>query len=333
MRTGIIVIGFCVVLASTPVVTAEVAAQPASTWLASAALAADTSGPDHGPWSGPIRAPRTHTIEGAAGGVFVPTAYLMNPGPEGQIFGMPTVSSSFMGSFGRKNLWTLSMSQTLFRRVEMGYTLSRLDTGNLNHVVRKKVGNSMKDRGIWMHTFSTRVLLIEENSFSLPLPAVTVGMIFKYNQTINDINSRLGIPLKAIGYDDNKGTEYTLTVTKTMHFAPIPPIEVSVGLRNTKASNLGYLGFSEHSKTLIEVGVTMYPTDWLSVRYEFRRKERVFDAPPVAGMLEGEGNYHSLSVSIDPMENLSINMGIACVGNIANQEDAITPTFSVAYRF
>jgi len=281
----------------------------------------------------PARAPKQHTIEGVAGGVLVPTAYLMNPGPKDEPFGMPAISTTFIGMCGRKNLLTMSVSETFWGRLELSYALGRMDTGNLNHVVKKTINNYLEDRNIYMHMLNARFLLIEENSWDIPVPAVTVGAHFKCNDSISDINSRLGIPLDVMGYDDHHGMEYTVMATKTMQFDPIPPIEVSVGLRNTRASNIGYLGFADECKTLLELGVTMYATDWLSVRYEFRRKEKALGDAPVGGMLEGEENWHGINVAMEPIDNLSINVGVGFFGDVANQKDAVGPSVSLAYAF
>ena len=50
-------------------------------------------------------------------------------------------------------------------------------------------------------------------------------------------------------------------------------------------------------------------------------------------MLEGEDDWHGINVGIDPMENLSINVGVGFFGDIANQQNAIGPSLSVAYAF
>ncbi len=279
------------------------------------------------------RAAQRNTIEGVGGGIFVPSAYLANPGPKDQIFGLPSVTGTFFGVFGRKNLFSLAVSETLFGRLEFSYAVSRFDTGNLNSVVRRTIANSLKDRGIWMHNFNLRGLLIEEDSFDLPVPAVTAGIHFKYNQTIKDINNRLLIPMDTIGYERDNGLELTLTATKRIHIDPLPPVEVTVGMRNSDAAQLGYMGFSSHRNTTIELGVTAYPTDWLAISYEFRRKENAFSGPPVAGLIRGEENWNGVNVSIIPCENLSVNLGVTWFGNIANQANAVGPTFSVNYKF
>lgn len=274
-----------------------------------------------------------HTIEGVGGGWFVPNAYLVNPGPKDQIFGLPAASATFIGWAGSKNVLSFAVSETFFGRLEFSYSASRMYLDDLPRVIYKTVGNKIRQSEICLHNFNLRGLLVEEDSFGLPLPALTAGLHFKYNPSIERINGRLGIPLDAIGYERSNGLEFTVTATKTVHLKPLPRVVATVGMRNSDASNLGYMGFGDHRNTTVEVGVEVYPVDWLVVSYEFRRKERAFSAPPVSGMLRGEENWHGLGVGVLLNDHLSLNVGVLFLGNIGNTKDAVTPSFQVKYEF
>ena len=65
-----------------------------------------------------------HTIEGVAGGTITPVAYLSNPPVQATTLGMPSVSFTYL-QFGSKSIQTLAVSETLYRRIEVGYALSR----------------------------------------------------------------------------------------------------------------------------------------------------------------------------------------------------------------
>lgn len=317
------------------------AAAPDESWLAAGDRMArkDASANAAGPAE--VAAPsrrmppqRLHTLEGVGGGWIVPTAYLANPEPKYlNIFGMPAVSVSFLGWPGNKNMLSFAVSETLFGRVELSYALNRFDMGNLAHVVRRTINNSLRDRGVWLHHMSVRGLLIEEDSFGLPLPALTAGVHFKCNSTIKHLNGRLGIPLDAIGYERSNGVEFTLTASKTIDIKPLPRTVVTVGMRNSDASNIGILGFGDHRKTTIEVGVQVFVLDNVVLSYEFRRKEQQFSGPPVSGMLRGEENWHAFGVGWHVTENLSVNFAVLCMGNVANMRDATAPAIQVRWAF
>ena len=67
---------------------------------------------------------------------------------------------------------------------------------------------------IYLHHFNIRGLILPENSFDLPLPAIVAGIHFKYNDTIKKLDKRLGGALKGLGLDKANGVDYTLTASK-----------------------------------------------------------------------------------------------------------------------
>ena len=70
-----------------------------------------------------------HTIEGVGGGAITPMAYLVNPGDECHVFGKPAVALTYVG-LGQKNLSVISVTETVFQRVELGYAADRLGLGD-----------------------------------------------------------------------------------------------------------------------------------------------------------------------------------------------------------
>ena len=124
-----------------------------------------------------------HSIEGYGGGSITPMAYLVNPGSKDDFFGHPSVALSTV-FMGQKNLQALSITETLFQRIELGYSLERLGLGTLPGDIRNATGVDIGRDEVWLHNFNVRGLLLEENSFGLPLPAVTVGVHFKTNDGI-----------------------------------------------------------------------------------------------------------------------------------------------------
>ena len=99
----------------------------AGTWLAQATEAPAATVTGTSTDAAPGKAPPLplHTIEGVGGCLIVPVAYLVNPGPEGTIFGMPSVSFTYINTSNTKSMQVFAVTQTFFRRIELGYALAR----------------------------------------------------------------------------------------------------------------------------------------------------------------------------------------------------------------
>ena len=263
-----------------------------------------------------------HTIEGYGGTTYVPVAYLVNPGPEGTIIGMPALSATYLGGLtsSKKNILAFAVSETLFRRIELSYAFDRVDLGDLRGTVRQVINNDIGRDRVYMHNWNIRGLIVEEDSFGLPLPALTGGVHLKYNSKIKNINNRLLIPMDAVGYERSSGVEFTLTATKTIEVAPLPKIVATVGLRNSDAAYTGYMGFSDNRATTIEASVVVFPTDWLWVSYEFRRKQYPYEPIPVAGMVRSEDNWHGIGVGVKFCEHATLQAGVHFLGDMADSD-------------
>ena len=261
-----------------------------------------------------------HSIEGYGGGAITPMAYLVNPGPEDSAFGIPSVALSTV-LIGRKNLQTLSITETLFQRIELGYSVERLGLGTLPGDIEDATAVDIGRDEVWLHNFNVRGLLLEENSFGLPLPAVTAGVHFKVNDGIKGINDRLSNALGSIGYDESSGIDFTLTASKTLvgKLTLNRPLILTGGLRNGSGAQLGFLGFGDDRSTTFEGSVAYLPTDWLLVAYEFRQKANPYHQIP--GLVGDEDNWHAIDVSWIINEHITLVAGWGAFGNMVNTEE------------
>jgi hypothetical protein len=220
---------------------------------------------------------------------------------------------------GRKNLQALTITETLFGRIELGYGLDRFGVGTLDNDIRRATGVDIDHDAVWLHNFNVRGLLVEENSFGLPLPALTGGVHFKVNDGISSINNKLGGALSSIGYEKANGVDFTLTASKTFVdkiFTLNRPLILTAGLRNSSAAQLGFLGFSDHRSTTFEGSVAYLPTDWLLVAYEFRGKANPYDRIP--GLVGDENNWQAIDVSWIINKHATLVAGWGDFGNMAN---------------
>ncbi len=288
------------------------------------AVAAEQAPPAKGPPLPP------HNLEGVGGCLITPMAYLVNPGPKGTKVGLPAVSMTYIDLGHKKNVQTLAVTQTFFRRFELGYAVSRFDLGNIPNDISKATGLHIGRSDVYLHNFNARALLIEEDSFGLPLPAITAGVHFKYNDGIRTIDNRTSGALSSIGFERSNGIDFTLTATKTI---PVfgRPVMLTAGMRNSQGSQIGYLGFADECQTTFEGSVICLVTDWLAVGYEFRQKTSPYDKLP--GIIEEEDNWHAVIVGIVLSEDLTLCAGWACLGNMANTDSSGAWGIQLKYEF
>ena len=255
-----------------------------------------------------------HTIEGVGGIVITPVAYLVNPGPAGTTFGLPSTSVTYVKA-NTKNVETAAITETLFGRVELGYAASRFGIGNLVTDVKDLTGIGINDHVI-VHNFNARVLTLPENSFGLPLPAVTLGAAYKYNDGISDINNKLGGALTSIGYKRDDGVDFTLTATKAFPKVFGRPLLVTAGLRESEAEQLGYLGFGDNYRLTFEGNLAYGITDWLWLAGEFRGKANAYQqiANPLQNgryLIDREDNWWTVGAAfvINPHSTVTVGWG------------------------
>lgn len=317
---------------------------PEGSWLAAAekmAAKAEVEAPAEAPAPAGDGPPLPlHTIEGVGGALTVPMAYLVNPGPEGTVIGKPAVSATFLG-LSTKNVAVIAVTETLFRRIELGYALARFDIGNLGHVAKRATGNliSLPRRDIWLHNFNARVLLLPENTqvLGLCMPAVVAGIQAKFNGGIQGTNDQTKHvfadgAFDMIGLDRSNGIDYVITASKmfpTLLFGR--PLILTAGVRNSQASNFGFTGFGDSCHTTVEADVATLITDWLAVGYEFRQRTDPYDKfPPLH---KGESNLHAIRAAIILTDQLTLAGGWACMGNVANDRVDCAWGIQVKYEF
>lgn len=275
-----------------------------------------------------------HLLDGGGGLVITPIAYLVNPGPEGTAVGLPSISASYT-KLGKKNAETGCVTETFFRRLELGYSVSRFGLGTLVDDVRNVMGVSIP-HSLVLHNFSARVLALEENSFGLPLPALTLGAVYKYNNGIDDINRRVWRVLDGIGYEGDEGVDFAMTATKALPRLLGRPLVASAGLRVSKAEQLGYFGFGDKYRPTFEGNLAYGITDWLWLAGEFRGNANAYQkiANPKGGMLVGRvDHWWALGVTVLYSRHGTVTVGWGHLGRIINTTENEALGLEVKYEF
>ncbi len=265
--------------------------------------------------------------------MITPIAYLVNPGPAGTTLGLPSISTTYV-NIGRKDLEAAAITETLFGRVELGYGIDRLGTGTLPDDVRAVTTISIPDHVI-LHNFNARVLALPENSFDLPLPAVTMGACYKYNEGISGINNDLGNLLNTIGYKSNNGVDFTLTATKAFSKVLGRPLIATAGLRWSEADQLGFFGFSNKYHTTFESNLAYGITDWLWLAVEFRGNADAYQhiANPNGGALvDRADNWWAVGVTTLLSRHATVTVGWGRLGPVINTTENKCLGFQVKYE-
>ena len=266
------------------------------------------------------------TIEGQGGGSITPMAYLVNPAPDCEFFGKPSVAFDVIGLQG-KSLNTFMITENLGGRVELGFSADDFGLGSFPGQLQTATGVDVGRSELWLYNFSIRGLLVKENAGDNNwVPAITVGAIVKHNEGIRDIYQKLlagtngAVDLTDIGYGRENGVDFTLTATKTLPTAFFgKPLILTGGLRESQAANLGFLGFADNYTASFEGSVAVLPFDKWLFAYEFRQKSSPYstDLAPLVG---DEDNWHAFDAAYILNKHTTLVAGAGIFGTLANTE-------------
>lgn len=280
-----------------------------------------------------------HTIEGTGGILITPTAYLVNPSERlGGFAGLPSVSTTFVKA-NAKNIEDFAITETLFKRIELGLSASRFGLGSFNNDVLNAAGANLTRSDVFLYTASIRALVLEENSFGQPfLPAVTAGVSFKFNDGISTINRETGNALGGIGYKNSDGEDFTITASKTLKypFTFNRPLLLSAGVRFSEASQLGYVGFGDSYHATAEGNVAYSITDWLWLAGEYRGKTNPYRGGISAGglaLVRPEQDWWTVGAAFVLNRNATLTVGYGNFGNVLNTVERKGWAVQLKYEF
>jgi hypothetical protein len=270
-----------------------------------------------------------HTIEGVGGTFSVPSAYLVNPARKGDIFGLPSAGGIYVDMGHGKSLEAFTLTETLWDRLELGYGFDQFNLGDFPQAVQSATGMKIGEQSVDLHNVNARLLLVKEGAFDQSwVPAVTFGTEYKYNETVNQINSDLHGTLRSSGIKDNEGVDFTLHATKMITVLP-RPIIVTAGLRSTEAAQMGLLGFTDERRLVGEGSVCVLATDKLVFCAEYRQNPN--DYKPIPGLLAPEADWWTVCAAYILSKHASIAAGYAHFGYVLNHE--ANDSFGVAFKY
>jgi hypothetical protein len=271
-----------------------------------------------------------HTIEGVGGLVLTPTAYLVNPGPPGTKVGKPAFAAHF-AMIGDRDFEAASMTWTFFERLELGYAINRLALDDLDRDVRRATRLNVGVNELYLHHLNARLNVIRENEWDTNwVPAVTVGAHYKHNNDIKDLNRDLRGALEALGLNDNDGVDFTLTTSKTLTMLPRPVI-ASAGLRASKASQLGFQGFTDDYAVTFEGNLVMLVTDRLAIGTEYRQKQADMDR--LGDLVRQEDSWWDVHAAYIINNNAELYATVGNAGDVLNHSDETLYGVVFKYEF
>ncbi|HUW18698.1 MAG TPA: DUF3034 family protein [Sedimentisphaerales bacterium] len=276
----------------------------------------------------------THNVEGNSGVFITSTAYLANPPEEGEIFGRPSVSTSF-AVIGEKDFESFAVTENIWGKVELGYALERMGLGDWPADVKAATGRHV-DNHVFVHNFNSRLMVIEEGGFECNwMPAVTFGAHFKWNDGLSTINRQLGGTCNLLGADHSFGTEFTAVASRTITDLLPRPLIVSAGLRNGDGIHTGLLGFAGERRTTFEGSIIYFLTDRLLLAGEYRQKSDLVDQCSQNGkhLIKAENDWWDICLGYVVDDHLTMAGGYANFGNVLNHREENVWAIQLKYEF
>ena len=254
-----------------------------------------------------------HQIEGN-GGIFATlSAYIVNPPRNGEPIGRPSIGFAYVNIGHEQNLEAFTVTESPFKRLELGYGWDRLGLGDLPQAL----GGIPTDE-VQLHNFNARFQILKEGEFDQQwIPALTAGVHYKYNDGFDQLNHDVGGALSSHGIRDNNGVDYTLYASKL--FTQLPrPVLLEAGGRATKGVWEGLGGFSDNYSYLFEGNVVVFVTGNFALAAEYKQQPNNYR--PIGSLVRKEGDWWTIDAAYVVNKHLTLAAGYGHFGNVLNHD-------------
>jgi hypothetical protein len=263
-----------------------------------------------------------HQIEGNGGIFSTLSAYIVNPPRDGEPLGRPSLGFSYVSLGHGQNLEALTLTESPWKRIELGYGWNRLGLGDLPLDIKDATTVSVGPDDVQLHNFNARFQLIKEGEFDQKwLPAITLGSHYKSNETRDDLDHDLGGALKMAGIKDSAGEDVTLYASKL--FTQLPrPVLLELGGRATRGVWNGLAGFTDNYSFLFEGNVVVFVTKQIALAAEYRQQPNDYTPIKVGRKtLVGEsGDWWTIDAAYVVNKHLTLAAGYGHFGGVLNHE-------------
>jgi hypothetical protein len=268
-----------------------------------------------------------HQIEGNGGIFSTLSAYIVNPPRDGEPVGRPSVGFSYVNIGHEQNLEALTLTESPFKRLELGYGWNRLGLGDLPLALDRALsagGGYTGPNEVQLHNVNARFQILKEGEFDQKwIPALTVGAHYKYNDGIRAVNSGTsgafsgGALASVAGIKDNDGVDFTLYASKL--FTQLPrPVLLELGGRATKGVWNGLGGFTDDYSFLFEGNVVVFVTGNLALAAEYRQQPN--DYTPIGKLVRASGDWWTIDAAYVVSNHLTVAAGYGHFGGVLNHD-------------
>jgi hypothetical protein len=260
-----------------------------------------------------------HQIEGNGGIFSTLSAYIVNPPRNGEPVGRPSAGFAYVNLGHEVNLEALTVTESPWKRLELGYGWDRLGLGDLPQAIQNATTVKISREDVQLHNFNARLQLLTEGEFDQKwVPALTFGAHLKYNDGIRQIDNDLGGALSAAGITHDVGEDFTLYASKL--FTQLPrPVLLELGGRATTGVWNGLGGFTSKYDFLFEGNVVVFVTGNFALAAEYRQQPNEYR--PIGNLVKAEGDWWTLDAAYVVNNHLTVAAGYGHFGNVLNHQD------------
>ena len=259
-----------------------------------------------------------HQIEGNGGIFSTLSAYIVNPPRDGEILGRPSVGFSYINLGHEQNLEAVTLTESPWKRLELGYGWDRLGLGDLPHALRSAGLVNYRADEVQLHNVNARLQLLKEGEFDQKwIPAVTAGVHYKYNDGINAVDQQTGNLLTASGIIDNSAVDFTLYGSKL--FTQLPrPVLLELGGRATKGVWNGLGGFTDTYSFQFEGNLVVFITSNLALAAEY--KQQPYDYQRIGNLVRPANDWWTIDAAYVVNKHLTLAAGYGHFGGVLNHD-------------
>jgi len=304
--------------------------QPTLPWLLAGLLAAGTAAYAEETPAGAKAADKTeakpdkgpplplHQIEGNGGIFSTLSAYVVNPPRNGEWLGRPSAGLAYVHLGHGRNLESLTLTETPWKRLELGYGYNQFDLGDLPQDIERATAIRISRDAVTQHNFNARLQGLKENEFDTKwVPALTFGTHVKYNEDIGQIDKDLFGTLDNAGLKYDSGVDFTLYASKLLTFLP-RPLLVNLGGRATRGAQLGLLGYTDTYSFVFEGSLVLFVTDHLALAAEYKQKPN--DYTTVGSLVGREDDWWTIDAAYVINNRWTVAAGYGHFGQVVNHE-------------
>jgi hypothetical protein len=272
-----------------------------------------------------------HQIEGNGGIFSTLSAYIVNPPRDGELVGRPSVGFAFIDIGHGQNLEAVTLTESPFKRLELGYGWDYMNLGDLPQALRNAGITGYHQGDVQLHNFNARYQILSEGEFDQKwLPAVTAGVHYKYNDGISEVNNEVGGALAGAGLSRKQGVDFTLYASKL--FTQLPrPVLLELGGRATEAVWDGLGGFTHSYNAVFEANTVVFVTSKFVLAAEYKEQPRNYQ--PIGNLVKREGDWATLDAGYVVSKNLTVAAGYGHFGNVLNHEANGVWGFTTKWEF